>query len=614
MTLPTSQAPDTGTYGDLPDNVLQAYLKLTGQPLSDTLYSSSNNVPRAANYIRLSKEDESAHSLDTQPDLSQKFIADHSWQLVETYADPDHTGRNSRRPDLQRMVRDIKAGKIDIVVVHRLDRLYRNLEALLKFIRLLKRYHAKLISVSENIDLDNDWGYLVVYVLGGLAEYYVRNLSRRTNEGKLTRVKKGLLNGSFRFGYCTGRCSQCNDPNGPGYCPRVGTADLGDGRVLTQHPVESIAVHLAYEWYAQGDLSDLDIALRFNDYDYTLPDGATVHFRTKGKPGQTQPGPFTRDNIRDMLTNVVYAGVAAHYPSRPLSWDEDDQAGPRLPDISRISANRRVPDYLQKGLHQPIISWSLFERCRQVRQHKGQNPRGRQRAARIYPLSGIARCWSCSQREGHGVGLRGISSNGGMRYYRCGTIIDFHKQRSLARRLEDSDLSDRVTRATRATPTNTTGCTTQALRADALEEQVDAIVRGLRIPDEWRERILAYYLSDDGMVEYERQRYNLVQSIRHSTFLLKSGFISQSEFEEDRTRFVQRMARLRPSANAEASPALALLDDFAALWQRLTLAQRKGLLHIMLAGAYFDGQRLVKVIANSPFDVLLDLPNQDSLG
>lgn len=141
-----------------------------------------------------------------------------------------------------------------------------------------------------------------------------------------------------------------------------------------------------------------------------------------------------------------------------------------------------------------------------------------------------------------------------------------------------------------------------------LEAQIDAIVQRLRIPGEWRERILAYYLSDDGMAEYERQHYNLVQSIRHSTFLLKSGFISQSEFEEDRTRFVQRMARLRPSANAEASPALALLDDFASLWQRLTPAQRKGLLHIMLAGAYFDGQRLVRVVANEPFGTLLNLP------
>ncbi len=326
-----TQAPpilaDDQSANDLPEGVLKAYHELTGRRLQDTPGMLSNTL-RAANYIRLSKEDESVHSLDTQPDLSQKYTAEHGWQLVGTYADPDHTGRNSKRPDLQRLIHDIKAGKVDVVVVHRLDRLYRNLEALLKFIRLLKKYHVRLVSVSENIDLDNDWGYITIYVLGGLAEYYVRNLSRRTNEGKLKRVEKGLLNGLSRFGYCNGLCTKCSDPNGGGpegrsYCPRVGQANLGDGTVPVPHPVESVAVRLAFEWYAQGNVSDLDIAQRFNNYDYTLPDGNTVHFRTKGGIGRSEPGLFTRDSIRDILTNIVYVGLAAHYPSRPLSWEDE---------------------------------------------------------------------------------------------------------------------------------------------------------------------------------------------------------------------------------------------------------------------------------------------------
>ena len=42
--------------------------------------------------------------------------------------------------------------------------------------------------------------------------------------------------------------------------------------------------------------------------------------------------------------------------------------------------------------------------------------------------------------------------------------------------------------------------------------------------------------------------------------------------------------------------------------------QRKGLLHIMFAGAYFDGSQLVKVVANAPFDRLLELPDRDGVG
>jgi hypothetical protein len=385
-----------------------------------------------------------------------------------------------------------RAGKIDIVVIHRL---YRNLESLLKFIRLLKRCHVRLVSVSENIDLDNDWGYLTIYVLGGLAEYYVRNLSRRTNEGKLTRISKGLLNGNSRFGYCNGLCSKCTDPNGPGYCPCAGQANLSTGEVPVPHPIESIAVCLAFEWYVEETFSDLDIALRFNEYDYTLPDGSTVHFRTKGGAGRSAPGPFSRDNVRGILTNVVYAGLAAHYPSRPLSWDDDEAS--QLPDVSRLAPNRRVADRIQKGQHQPIIPWTLFEQCQAIRQHKGKNPNCQKSAARVYPLSGIAKCWPCSQQEQKDVSLRGIASNGDIRgdirHYHCATIIDFHKRRSLARRAEAPAASGQIKRATRKNPTNTTGCPTQSLRAERLEEQVYALVERLQIPVEWRERILAYY-------------------------------------------------------------------------------------------------------------------------
>lgn len=135
-----------------------------------------------------------------------------------------------------------------------------------------------------------------------------------------------------------------------------------------------------------------------------------------------------------------------------------------------------------------------------------------------------------------------------------------------------------------------------------LEEQVYALVRRLRIPAEWRERILAYYLSDDGMQEFERQRYNLAQALRRSAWLLKSGVISQAEFEEEKTRFAQRMARLEPDTHVAAAPALERLDDWASLWEQMTPEEHKGLLQTMLAGAYFDGPRLVRLVANAPFD------------
>ena len=123
----------------------------------------------------------------------------------------------------------------------------------------------------------------------------------------------------------------------------------------------------------------------------------------------------------------------------------------------------------------------------------------------------------------------------------------------------------------------------------------------------WYEESLAYFISEEGMSEFERKRSNLAQGIYHAAELLKSGIITRAEFEAEKTRFEERLARLRPSVQSEAQLAMPLLHDFAALWQQMTPAEHKGMLQCMLVGAYFDGLNLKHVIANEPFDQLLDL-------
>jgi DNA invertase Pin-like site-specific DNA recombinase len=92
---------------------------------------------RAAVYSRVSNIDPRArnYSMEYQPDRSEEYAQSKKWQIVARYEDPDRTGRNSLRPGLQALIRDIKAGRVTVVVVHRLDRLYRNLESLLRFLR-----------------------------------------------------------------------------------------------------------------------------------------------------------------------------------------------------------------------------------------------------------------------------------------------------------------------------------------------------------------------------------------------------------------------------------------------------------------------------------------------
>ncbi|HMN15922.1 MAG TPA: recombinase family protein, partial [Bellilinea sp.] len=68
-------------------------------------------------YTRVSRIDHRAHgySLDIQPDRSEEYAKTKGWQIYQVYEDPARTGRNSRRPELQHMINDIKAGRITIV-------------------------------------------------------------------------------------------------------------------------------------------------------------------------------------------------------------------------------------------------------------------------------------------------------------------------------------------------------------------------------------------------------------------------------------------------------------------------------------------------------------------
>jgi hypothetical protein len=163
-------------------------------------------------------------------------------------------------------------------------------------------------ATQHGITVSRPWGKLMLTVLGMLAESYIDNLRQETRKGKVQRARDGLWNGSIPLGYCNGLCSKCADLNGPGYCPEVGQPDKTDGKLLIPHPIESFAVKLAFDWYVTGQFTDGQIAQKLNAYPHFAPDGSLIQLRTKGTLGRFQPGPFTKDAVRDLLQRRFYTG------------------------------------------------------------------------------------------------------------------------------------------------------------------------------------------------------------------------------------------------------------------------------------------------------------------
>jgi site-specific DNA recombinase len=88
---------------------------------------------KAVSYIRVSTEEQAneGHSLDAQRAIIGDFCLNRKWTLVGEYVDAGLSGKDGKRPALQELLANSEAGRFDLVVVHAVDRFYRNLQGLL---------------------------------------------------------------------------------------------------------------------------------------------------------------------------------------------------------------------------------------------------------------------------------------------------------------------------------------------------------------------------------------------------------------------------------------------------------------------------------------------------
>lgn len=565
---------------------------------------------RAVIYSRVSVVDPKApgHSMEYQPDQAESYALSKGWKIVASYSDPDRTGRNSRRIGLQTVIRDVREGKVTIIVVHRLDRLYRNLESLLSFMRFLEEHNVRLVSVTEQIDTDTWWGRLVFYVLGALAEMYVWQTSVRVREIKSEIVRKGLHNGL---------CSTCVDLNGPDYCPLAGKPDRPEsrrGRIPVPHPIDRYAVQLIHSLYCQG-FSYMDIANYLNTHLFRLPDGSSVKFRTRGANNLNPGRPVNRDSVRDIVGNAFYAGLVIHRATRPLDMSDNHLSGVQsgaLDDKNslvtrkkRYSSKRTISE-MHPGKHEALISLELWQANQLIRQKRGHTPRLFERSIYEYMLTGIAFCWECFRWDGRQSTLRGVTGGKQRAYYRCATIME--RYRAGSRRTGKVISEDALTAAGLGAEEKNeieplVKSHRSSLRHAEMEEQVDSLVKKLVIPEEWHDTILAHYLSKEGIRDFELQGYNLRQELARQRELYKLGHISSAEYEREYLRIDRQLRQLKPSIQPEARELIPMIKDFAGLWDRIRLTDKRALLQTMFAGLYFDKDgRLQKISAHSPFD------------
>jgi site-specific DNA recombinase len=247
--------------------------------------AAARRLVRCAIYTRVSTEsglDQDFNSLDAQYDAAQAYIrsqAHAGWALVRTrYDDGGFSGGSTDRPALQQLLADIRAHRINVIVVYKVDRLTRSLADFAKLVELFDAHGVSFVSVTQQFNTTTSMGRLTLNVLLSFAQFEREVTSERIRDKIGASKRKGLwVGGVVPLGY------QARD------------------RKITVVADEAKTVRHIFRRYL--DLGSLNLL---------LADLGRTGVKTKLRPlsnGRTIGGiPFTRGSLAAFLRNRFYIG------------------------------------------------------------------------------------------------------------------------------------------------------------------------------------------------------------------------------------------------------------------------------------------------------------------
>jgi site-specific DNA recombinase len=262
---------------------------------------------RCAIYVRKSTEEgleQEFNSLDAQRESAEAFIrsqVNEGWTcLPERYDDGGFTGGNMERPALRRLLADIAAGKIDLVVCYKVDRLSRSLLDFAKMMEKFEQQGVSFVSITQQFNSATSMGRLVLNVLLSFAQFEREIIAERTRDKVAATRRKGKWTGGT---------------------PLLGyDLDSRGGRLLVSEE-EAARVRTIFALYLEHR-SLLPLVQELERRGWLSKSWQT-------RQGRTRAGrPFTKTSLYRLLTNVVYAGQVrykdeVHDGEQPALIDAD---------------------------------------------------------------------------------------------------------------------------------------------------------------------------------------------------------------------------------------------------------------------------------------------------
>ncbi len=290
---------------------------------------------RCAIYTRKSSDEgleQSFNSLDAQREACGAYIlsqASEGWTaLPEVYDDGGLSGGTLERPALKRLLAEVAAGRVDIIVVYKVDRLTRSLFDFAKLVETFDAAGTSFVSVTQSFNTTTSMGRLTLNMLLSFAQFEREVTAERIRDKIAASKARGMwMGGTPPLGYA---------PN--------------DRTLVIVEEHATLIRHLFARYRALGSVRQLQ--------DELVCDGVRVPARTRLSGASIGGGAFTRGQLYQILKNVIYTGKIGH------------------------------KDKLYDGLHPAIIEQSLFDAVQSMLADHCQGHRSRAAAAEPSLLAG----------------------------------------------------------------------------------------------------------------------------------------------------------------------------------------------------------------------------------
>lgn len=271
---------------------------------------------RVALYARVSTEEQAEHGFSIKAQIEKLELACKlaGGTALPPYVDDGYSGKDLDRPHIKRLIQDARDGKVDLIIVYKLDRLSRRLSDLIALRDELEACKVGLTSATEPFDTTNPVGKLLFNMLGSFAQFERELIAERTRLGLRRRAKEGKWNSIAPFGY-----------------------KLKTDGTLEIFPAEKPFVRKVFKLFLEHNLGSKLIARKMRREDHTS--------RRSGK--------WARTTVYKMLVNPVYAGlyeVDGEIKKAPheaiITREEHEQVLARLaergPEIARTNLSQNV--------------------------------------------------------------------------------------------------------------------------------------------------------------------------------------------------------------------------------------------------------------------------------